>query len=157
MSIANINLSTGAKTMLLSTGSLNSIFTTGCIRVYSGAPPASADDAITGSLLGTISTGGLTFTPGSATNGLLFETPAVLGVLSKKTADSWKLAGSAIGSAGWARFVGNAVDSGASSTSLPRMDFDVGTTSGVLQLTSTATTVGSITSIDSFSISLATQ
>jgi hypothetical protein len=143
--------------MLLSTGSLNSIFTTGCIRVYSGARPATADDAPSGTLLGTISTGGATFTPGSPTAGLLFETPAVLGVLSKKTADSWKLAGSAIGSAGWARFVGNAVDSGASSTSLPRMDFDVGTTSGVLQLTSISVTATSITTVDTFTIALATQ
>jgi hypothetical protein len=157
MSIANINLSTGAKTMLLSTGSLNSIFTTGCIRAFSGSKPADADSAQTGTLLGTISTGGLAFVSGSPTNGLLFETPAVLGVLSKKTADSWKLLGSAVGNIGYARFVGNATDAGGASTSLPRMDFDVGTTSGVLQLTSTATTIGSITSIDTFSVALATQ
>jgi hypothetical protein len=37
------------------------------------------------------------------------------------------------------------------------MDFDVGTTSGVLQLTSTATTVGSLTTVDTFTIALATQ
>jgi hypothetical protein len=156
MSIANINLSTGAKTMLLTTGSLNSIFTTGCIYVYSGAKPADADSAVTGNLLGTVSKDGGTFTPGSPTNGLTFTSPAVLGVMSKSS-DTWKLKGSAIGNIGYARFVGNATDAGGASTSLPRMDFDVGTTSGVLQLTSTATTVGSQTTVDTFTLALATQ
>jgi hypothetical protein len=156
MSIANINLSTGAKTMLLTTGSLNSIFTTGCIYVYSGAKPADADSAVTGTLLGKITKDGAAWTAGSATNGLTFTSPAVLGVLSKSS-DTWKLAGSAIGTAGWARFVGNATDAGGSSTSLPRMDFDVGTTSGVLQLTSISVTATSITTIDTFTIALATQ
>jgi hypothetical protein len=77
-------------------------------------------------------------------------------VLSKSS-DTWKLLGSAIGTAGWARFVGNATDAGGASTSLPRMDFLVGTTSGVLQLTSTSVAVGSLTSIDTFTIALATQ
>jgi hypothetical protein len=156
MSIANINISTGAKTMLLTTGSLNSIFTTGCIWVYSGAKPATADDAVTGTLLGQITKDGAAWSAGAATNGLTFTSPAVLGVLSKSS-DTWKLKGSAIGTVGWARFVGNAADAGSSSTSLPRMDFDVGTTSGVLQLTSTATSVGSLTTIDTFTIALATQ
>jgi hypothetical protein len=157
MSIANIGLSTGAKTMLLSTGSLNSIFTTGCIWVFSGARPASPDDATTGTLVGQITTSGGAWVAGASTNGLLFESPAVLGVLSKKTSDTWKMVGKSIGNAGYARFVGNATDAGGASTSLPRMDFDVGTTSGVLQLTSTATTVGSLTTVDTFTIALATQ
>jgi hypothetical protein len=156
MSIANINLSTGAKTMLLTTGSLNSIFTTGCIWVYSGSKPADADSAVTGTLVGQVTKDGAAWAANSATNGLTFTSPAVLGVLSK-SADVWKLKGSAIGTAGWARFVGNATDAGGASTSLPRMDFDVGVTSGVLQLTSLATTATSITTIDSFQISLATQ
>jgi hypothetical protein len=156
MSIANINLSTGAKTMLLSTGSLNSIFTTGCIRAFSGSKPADADSAQTGTLLGTITKDAGDFVSGSPTNGLTFTSPAVLGVLSKSS-DNWKLKGSAVGQIGYARFVGNATDAGGASTSLPRMDFDVGTTSGVLQLTSTATAVNSLTTVDTFTIALATQ
>jgi hypothetical protein len=142
--------------MLLSTGSLNSIFSTGCIYCYSGSRPADPDSAVSGSLLGTISKDAGVFTPGNVLNGLTFTTPAVLGVLSKSS-DNWKLKGSAVGQIGWARFVGNATDAGGASTSLPRMDFDVGTTSGVLQLTSTATTVGSLTTVDTFTIALATQ
>lgn len=156
MSIANINLSTGAKTMLLTTGSLKSILDTGCIFAYSGAKPADADSAVTGTLLGQVTKDGAAWSAGSPTNGLTFATPAVLGVLSKST-DVWKLKGSAIGNIGYARFVGNATDAGGASTSLPRMDFDVGVTSGVLQLTSLATTVGSITTIDNFTVAMATQ
>jgi hypothetical protein len=156
MSIANINLSTGAKTMLLTTGSLNSIFSTGVIWCFSGSPPADADSATTGNLLGCVTKNGDAWVAGAATNGLTFTSPAVLGVLSKSS-DTWKLKGSGIGTLGWARFVGNATDAGGASTVLPRMDFTVGVTSGVLQLTNLSTTVGSICTIDTFSVALATQ
>jgi hypothetical protein len=156
MSTANCNISTGLRTMRMTTGSMKTILDAGCIWVYSGAKPADADSAVSGTLVAQITKDGAAWVAGNANNGLVFATPAVLGVMSKNT-DDWKMVGKAIGTAGWARFVGNPADAGGASNVLPRIDFDVGTTSGVLQLTSLATTVGSITTIDTFSLVDATQ
>jgi hypothetical protein len=50
--------------------------------------------------------------------------------MSKEPAEEWKFIAVAAGTIGWGRFVGNATDSGASSTTLPRIDFSIGITTG---------------------------
>lgn len=155
-----LRFSTGLKNALLGesgidTGAngLRGVFKDGVINVYSGAQPASADDAVTGTLLGTVTVDGAAFTPGSPTGGLEFGAPAS-GVVAKSVAETWKFTGLAAGTAGWFRFVGNALDGGASSTSLPRIDGSIARTGGDLNLSNTTIAVGAPTTIDVFQLTM---
>lgn len=152
MTIANINCSTGDRQLLAA--ALVTGYDYGTIDLYSGAKPADADSAATGTLLAHITKDGAAFAHGANTNGLRFT--ATAGIVSKN-ADVWKAIGVAIGTIGWGRLTANPADTGGVSTSLPRRDFDVGVTSGALQLTSLATTVGSITTVDNFTMEQASQ
>lgn len=117
--------STALRNTLGNDNGFKGVFAKGCIKVYSGAPPATADGAVTGTLLGTISDAGGAFVFDDPTNGLDFEDP-VAGVVAKAIAQTWEMLGVATGTAGWGRLCANAVDDGTSSTSLPRVDFDIG-------------------------------
>ncbi len=129
---------------------LKGLMKDGVIRVYSGAQPASADDAATGTLLGSITENGSAFTEGVATNGLELLAPS--GRTVSKNATAWKFTGVAAGTMGWFRFQANAVDDDSSSTSLVRIDGSVGVTSGDLRVTSVTSAVGSSATIDTFTI-----
>ena len=67
-----IQTSTGLRNHLAVTGSLKSAFEGGLLKFYNGTPPATADTAVTGSLLWTVSKNGagveLNFDP-TAVNG----------------------------------------------------------------------------------------
>lgn len=148
-----IRLSTGLRTALMGTGGgLSTVFANGIIEIYSGAQPASADSAVTGTLLGTVTKAGGAFTPGSATNGLTWGT-AANGTASKST-DAWQFTGVADGTAGWFRLKGNAVDAGGSSTSLPRLDGSVANSGGDMNLSNTTIAIGSPNTVDVFSVTL---
>jgi hypothetical protein len=148
-------LSTGLRTALAGTGAgFSGTFANGIINVYSGAQPANADAAITGTLLLTITLASGAFTAGTPTNGLTFAAAAA-GVASKTGV--WSGNGVAAGTAGWARFVGNAVDGGALSTTLPRMDMAVGTSGADLNLSNLAIVVGAPNTIDSFTFAIPAQ
>jgi len=135
-------------------GSLKDLFKDGVIRIYSGTIPATADAAITGTLLAEISVGSLAFTPGSFDNGLEFG-DAVLGVIAKATGETWSGVASATGTATHYRFVGNATDAGALSTVLPRIQGTVGVgTSYDLNISSTSITAAETVTISSFSYTL---
>jgi hypothetical protein len=127
------------------------VFTNGVIRFYSGAQPASADAATTGTLLGSVTIAGGAFVHGTATNGLNFGAP-VLKVVSKAAAEDWKFKGIAAGTIGYFRFQGNATDDNLASTTLPRVDGSVGITSGDLRLSTVTAAVDSIITIDAFSV-----
>ncbi len=150
-----VKLSTGFRNAQLGSQGFTEVFANAVIAVYSGAQPATADDAPTGTLLGYITKDGGTFTPGSATNGLNWATPAS-GAITKNT-DNWRLSGSANGTAGWFRLMGNAADSGASSTTLPRIDGAIATSGGDMNFSSLTVAVGSITTIDAFTYSIPAQ
>lgn len=130
---------------------LRGIFTNGVIKLYTGAQPATADDAPTGTLLGDITVGGGAFVEGSATNGLNFGAPSGK-TISKATGETWKFTGVAAGTIGWFRFQANAVDNDSSSTTLSRIDGSVGVTSGDMRLTSVTSAVGTSITIDTFTI-----
>jgi hypothetical protein len=93
------------------------------------------------------------FVAGAFDNGLEFG-DAASGAIAKAAAETWQDAGLASGVAGWFRFVGNATDAGASSTTLPRLDGSVGTSGADLNMASTSVTVGATTTIDSYSLTL---
>ena len=130
---------------------LRGIFTNGVIKLYTGAQPADADAAPTGTLLGDITVGGLAFVEGSATNGLNLGAP-VGKVVSKASGETWKFTGSAAGTIGWFRFQANAVDNDSVSTSLSRIDGSVGITSGDMRLTSVTSAIGTSITLDTFSV-----
>jgi hypothetical protein len=149
-----ISYSTGLINSILGTAPLNTTLANGVIRVYSGAQPASADSAATGTLLGTVTLAGAAFTEGTATNGINFDAPVGRSI-SKAVAEDWKFKGIAAGTIGYMRFQGNAADAQASSSLLPRIDMSVGITSGDVRLSTVTSAVNSIITIDTFTITAA--
>lgn len=115
--------STGFRSKILGTFTFEALFNGGSIEIYSGAPPASADAAPTGTLLARITRESKPWTPGSPTNGLTFRR---LGVGVTMPDDKpWGLLGLAAGTAGWCRLRGMS-DPGGESTTHPRIDGVVG-------------------------------
>jgi hypothetical protein len=132
-------------------GSLSQIYDTGVIDLYDGVAPTDANDAITTqTLIGRFTLNGAAFTEGTATNGLVFDTPIISGTGSTKTSALPKpllalwavVAGTLSGTktATFARLRGNAADNGSLSTVLPRIQLSVSDAAGTgeLKLSSTA-------------------
>jgi len=118
----SVKTSTGLAAHLAVVGSLKNAFDNGLIRLYDGVPPASADDAISGTLLWTISLNG----DGS---GLVFDAAAVGRSMVKPSAAVWS--GPTIaGTPTYYRLVA-AGDTGAASTAEKRVQGTVGALAGV--------------------------
>lgn len=96
----------------------------GCIRIFSGSQPASADLAEQGDLLATITQDGLPFQWGTGQGALKFKPGPVNGACQKD--GNWQLVVHNSGQAGWWRFVSNSFDDGADETWSPRIDGQVG-------------------------------
>lgn len=94
----------------------------GCIEIYTGAKPATADSPIKGTLLGVITSGALPFTAGSPDNGLQFEANATDKTINKSPSQVWQFKAIATGTAGWLRIKANAADLGGNSTTAIRID-----------------------------------
>lgn len=106
-------LSTGLRNALLAVGSLKSVLDGGFIKVYSGTPPLSADDAIgsqgSNTLLVTISlNGGVT--------GIDLDAAAAAGTIGKDPAQTWKGTIANSGTASFFRHVTDTDDGTASTT-----------------------------------------
>ena len=142
-----IRTSTGLKNAMLGEVGLKAALADGVIRIYSGAQPASADNAVTGTLLMEITVDGGAFNHGSPTNGLEWDAPSA-GTISKPAADTWKGSGIAAGVAGWARFCANPLDDGSASTTLSRVDMSVGKGTGDLQLSRVNVAVSAPITVD---------
>ena len=135
-------------------GSLKDIFMDGTIRIYSGSQPTDADTAVSGTLLMEFSQSAGSYSQGSFTNGLEFG-DAASGAISKASSETWQSVASASGTAGYFRLVGNPTDSGAASTTLPRIDGTVGTTSSSDLVIGTTTIVAARPyTIDTFTFTL---
>ena len=152
-----VRFSTGLRNDLLANtanGGLgfSQIFLDGVIHIYTGLQPASADDAVAGTLVGIVSQDGLAFVFGSPGNGLEFEQPPVSGVLSKAVAENWLFDGIVAGTAGWGRLMGNPVDNLASSTTLPRVDFNIATFGADLNLSQVNIVAAAPNTIDTFTL-----
>jgi hypothetical protein len=117
-----VKTSTGLAAHLAVTGSLKAAFDGGLIRVYDGTPPDSADDAVVGNLLWTISVNG-------DGTGLIFDSTPVGRALVKPDAAVWGGA-TAAGTPTYYRLVA-AGDTGASSTTQKRVQGTVGSVAGV--------------------------
>lgn len=145
-----VKLSTGLVTLLAGSTGLSSAFANGVMYVYSGSQPVNADAAVTGTLLGIVTKDAGAFSFGSSTNGLTWATAAD-GVASKST-DNWKFVGLANGTAGWARLMGNATDSLGASTTLPRLDMEIGTSGAAMSLSNISISTGVPVTIDTCAI-----
>ena len=150
-----LRFSTALRNATIGTVGMAGALSTGVIEIYTGAQPASANDPVTGTLLGTVTLNGAAFTPGSATNGLTFAAAADGAVA--KSATNWQFTGLANGSAGWFRFKGNAVDAGGSSTTLVRLDGSIATSGGDMTIGNINVTTGAPNTVDQFVLTYPAQ
>ena len=148
------NFAAGTALTAAEGGSFKDIFRDGTIRVYSGSQPADADTAVSGTLLLEFSVDAGSYTQGTFTNGLEFGDSSS-GAISKSASETWQDAGIASGTAGWFRLCANPTDDGSASTTLPRIDGTVGTTSSSeLVIGTTAIVAGRTYTIDTFTFTL---
>lgn len=128
-------LSTGLVKKMMDTGSFKSIFAASFIDIYTGAQPAGADSAASGTKLCTI------YSDGAAV-GINFDTAAPGGVIPKAPGETWSGTILANGQAGWFR-LREAGDSGTgASTTAARYDGAVSTTGAEMNLGSTNLVAG---------------
>ena len=142
-----IRFSTQLRTNLAGAIGFASSFEKGVIEIYTGSQPATADAAVTGTLLGTMTQSSLPFTPGVITNGLTFAA-AANGSVSKS--GTWSFVGVAAGTAGWFRLKANAIDAGALSTAAVRMDGSCATSGADLNISNINVAVGAPSTCDVF-------
>ena len=141
--------STGLRNYMLDTGSCKAGLALAVLRIYTGAEPATADAAVTGTLLAefTVSGGGTGLSLGPSASG---------GVLSK-AAETWQDSScNNSGTAGYARLVVLASDTGALSTSERRLQLSVGLAGADLNLETLTFTAAASRTIDYFSVALPT-
>lgn len=141
-----ITTSTGLRYGLLALGSLKSLLDGGFINVYSGSVPASADSAVSGTLLWTIKLN-------NTATGLTLEASPGSATVNKPAGDIWSGTILASGVASYYRHV-SASDTGASSTSEPRIQGTVGTVGADLLIGDTNLTASALQGIDYYSVTL---
>mgnify|MGYP003609399883 CR=1 FL=1 len=139
--------STGLRNNLADSLGFAASFDAGVMEIYTGTQPASADAAVSGTLLGTVTLASGPFVPGSPTNGLTFAA-ASGGSVSKS--GTWSFVGIAAGTAGWFRLKANAVDAGGISTTAVRMDGSIGASGANLNLSNLSIAVGAPVTCDTF-------
>lgn len=124
-----LQLSTGLRNSLLDGNSLKASLADAVIMIYTGAPPASANDAPTGTLLCTVTA--------AASAGINLGT-ADSGTITKDSGEVWSGTNVATGTAGYFRYVSQADDTQASSTTEMRMQGTCGTSGADLNMSSVA-------------------
>ena len=137
--------STGLRNAMLATTSLAASLTGGSIKMYSGAPPASADAAASGTLLCTLKNAGVGLTFGAVADG----------VLPKEPAEVWSGVNAASGVATHYRHVA-ASDTGAESSTEARIQGVIGVAGADMNLTNVALVSGASQTLDFYTINLPT-
>lgn len=143
-----INVSTGLRTWMLSGGHFKAAMDGGLLVMYSGTPPATADDALSGNTaLVTISlTGG--------GGGISFATNAIAGVLSKAPGETWQGTNVATDTATFFRFYESGGDPALASTTEKRFQGSVGVISTDIILGDAALAISGVTPMDSFNVTI---
>lgn len=143
--MAIIALSDGLTKSLLDTTSLKGSLDAGEIRIFTGGPPTSANDAESGDLLVIIKS--------DAGDSLLDFAAAVLtaGVITKDLTQIWSGIASQSGTAGYYRFT-KAADGGGSSTTIVRFQGNVSTSGAALNMSSVEIVVAATQTIDTYII-----
>lgn len=141
-------VSTGLRNYMLATGSARQALASGKIRIFTGAEPASADAAETGTLLCVID-------KDAAGAGFSMDTAATGGVLAKVPADVLRGTVLASGTPGYYRHVGSA-DTGAASTTEPRLQGRIAQSGAEGNITNIPMVSGATQDIDEYSFALPT-
>jgi len=146
-----VKMSSGLMEAMLTSlkSSTGSTFDGAVLHLYGGSQPATANDTEGSStLLAIITAGGLTFTPGSQTNGLDFDAitsnTTTMKTTMGKSATEWKGTALADGTITWGRLYDNDRDQGDSSSAI-RLDGTAGTVSTADFVVST---VNAVTGVD---------
>lgn len=146
--MATINSSTGLRASMLAGPGVKPTLDGGEIRIYSGIRPAAADDSLGAAvLLCTVLLNG--------TDGVVFS-DSTAGILAKPAGATWTGNNVASGTATFFRIVQSA-DTGAASTSAPRLQGTVGVVAADLNLDTVALISGLPTPISSFNIGIYAQ
>lgn len=145
-----VQISTAFKTRLLAGEGFASLFDQGCVRIYSGLPPATADAAVQGTLLATMTLDGQPWLPNGSDGGLIFQQFGAW--MAKPDAAVWRINVTASGVAGWFRLVGPALDDGGVSNVSPRTDGVVSNDSAAdFYLVNPVLTAGQVLAVQQFS------
>jgi len=142
-----LSISTGLRNGILDASALNTLLSTGEIRIFSGSAPADADAIESGTLLVTINT-----STGSGFD-LKFQLTAAAGVLSKQT-NTWDGVAVATGVAGYFRYCADKTDPGTATTTEVRIQGAVATSGAELNMSNTSITSAATTTIDTFDITM---
>lgn len=127
-------------------GGIKGALNLGFINIYSGAQPLTADTGATGTLLGTVSVD-------AGGTGLTFDA-TVAGVIAKATAETWKFLGAATGTAGWFRFWPAGGNPAATSTTEARLDGNIATVGGDMNMSNISIVTSAPSTVDVFSFTL---
>ena len=148
-----VRLSTGMRNKLLDGGAAGGIkgyfsgVANAMIQIRTGPQPLTADTAATGTLLGTVTVNA------DGVTGLTFDA-AVDGVISKAAAEVWKFTGVAAGTSGWFRVYPENGDPAILSTTEGRIDGNIATSGGDMNLSSISVAVSSPHTIDTFTFTM---
>lgn len=142
----------------VSGGSFADLFRNGVMDIYSGAQPASADAAETGTKLMRITEGSGAFVAGAPGNGLRFAATCVTAnEITKDLSQVWSgvgLAAAGTGTvAGYFRLYANDATTGLS-TSAIRMDGNCSMTAYPMRMSSTTIVEGATVTVDSFVVKI---
>jgi hypothetical protein len=144
-----LKASTGLRNKILTDAPLRTVLDLGTVKIYAGAVPASADDALgAATLLSTI-------TNASTATGLTMDTAAVDGVLLKAPAEVWSGVNGAGGTATFYRHVAVG-DTGVASTTQARVQGSIGIAGADMNLTSTTLANGATQTVDFYTLNLPT-
>lgn len=137
--------STGLRNQLLTQDSLQTVLAYGCLKIYAGTVPSTADASLgSATLLCTITSSGTGV-------GILLSSTATSGAVPKAPGEVWSGANVASGTATFFRHV-LLSDDGTSSTTQPRLQGTIATSAADMIMTSTSLTAAAITTIDSYSV-----
>ncbi len=140
----SLKLSTGLRDGMLDTSPFKTLLDASRVKLYSGAAPATADDA-EGTLLVSIGSD-------NADTHCHFLAAAVSGVLSKN-ADIWSGVAGATGTASYFRLVVN-TDTGVLSTTEIRMQGTVGTSGADINMSAVSIVSGATQTIDTWDLTM---
>ncbi len=135
-------------------GSLKDIFKDCVMYIYSGSQPSDPDDAVSSTLLMTVTQDSGAFVAAAFDNGLEFENDPTDGVIEKASGEVWSGVCTTAGQAGWFMICGNETDARAASTTLPRMTGSIGTANADAIMPSTTLVAAKTYTLDSFALTL---
>ena len=141
-----IQLSTGLRNAMLDTGSVKATLDSGFIKIYGGTVPASADDAESGTLLCTVSVN-------STGTGITFAAAAASGAIQKNSGEIWSGVNAQAGVATHYRHIGGA-DTGASSTTEPRIQGTIGLAGADMNLSNVNLSSAATQTIDYYVVNM---